>query len=90
MSKGDLTLTRFRAPALTAEVPNGQIRINESSAQEMDLKTQAGLINLLRVSADHLRAETGTGNLAMDQTQGSFDIKTQKGTVSLTEARATL
>lgn len=89
VNKGDLTLTRFRAQTLTTEVPSGQIRINESSAQEMDLKTQAGLINLFRVSADHSRAATSTGNLVMDQTQGSFEIKTQNGTVSLTEANAT-
>lgn len=89
IQNGDLTLTRFRAQALTAVVPGGQIRINESTAQEADLQTQDGTINLFRVNTENLRAATTTGQLTLDQVQGSFDIKTQKGAVNLTEAAAT-
>ena len=88
IQKGDLTLTRFRAQTLTATVPDGQIRINESTAQQAELQTQDGTINLFRVNAGKLTATTTTGGLTMDQIQGSLNIKTQKGVVNLTEAAA--
>ncbi|MBI2955463.1 MAG: DUF4097 family beta strand repeat protein [Chloroflexi bacterium] len=88
IQNGDLTLTRFRAQTLTVLAPDGQIRINESSAKQAILETQQGLINLFRVAADTLEATTSSGTVALDQVQGSFNIKTQKGAVNLTEVAA--
>lgn len=88
IQNGDLTLTRFSTQMLSAAVPNGQVRITESTARQADLKTQDGTINLYRVNAGELHASTTTGGLTMDQIQGSLEITTQQGVVNLTEAAA--